>query len=191
MNLQKEKYDKYIQSDEWLKRKIIFFSRNKKKCRACGSTKLIHLHHHTYERMGNERDSDLIPLCEDCHAEVHLIHNKNRKQNLSQVTFNFIKMMKTEIQPASPEPKRNSFSKKKKRNKNRLGISKETRLQQKENTKIREEETKNFKICIYCNNERYNSSIISYIRFKNNWIHKKCRQEIIKKANLKVDKNVL
>jgi hypothetical protein len=32
---------------------------------------MLHVHHYTYERLGCERDEDLVTLCETCHSELH------------------------------------------------------------------------------------------------------------------------
>mgnify|MGYP003418506387 CR=1 FL=1 len=64
-------YDVYIRSDEWKEFRKGYFQRHEKKCRVCGSAHNIQLHHITYERLGNEADDDLAPLCEGCHDEVH------------------------------------------------------------------------------------------------------------------------
>lgn len=42
----------------------------KKKCEVCGRTQ-IQLHHTTYARLGEERFSDVMPLCQKHHREVH------------------------------------------------------------------------------------------------------------------------
>lgn len=67
-------YDWYINSSAWERRKTVYYARNPKRCRACGTTEDIHLHHHTYKRLGKEHDDDLIPLCHPHHDAVHKLH---------------------------------------------------------------------------------------------------------------------
>lgn len=67
-------YDWYINSASWERRKVAYYAKHPKKCRACGSTEEIHLHHHTYTRLGKEHDNDLIPLCREHHDAVHELH---------------------------------------------------------------------------------------------------------------------
>lgn len=86
----KEKYDKYITSKKWENRRKKYYKTHERKCSACGSTSNLNLHHHTYERMGKERDSDLVPLCSACHEMVHYIHRRSNK-TLTEITFDFIK----------------------------------------------------------------------------------------------------
>jgi hypothetical protein len=40
-------------------------------CEFCKRRRKFNLHHKTYERLGHERTTDLIILCDDCHTEVH------------------------------------------------------------------------------------------------------------------------
>lgn len=47
------------------------------RCEACGTARLLHVHHRTYERFGQEHADDLSVLCEACHALVHDLHRKN------------------------------------------------------------------------------------------------------------------
>lgn len=81
-------YDEYINSSRWDRRKVLYYSRNPRRCRArgCGATDDIHLHHHTYKRLGNEHDDDLIPLCQAHHVVVHKLHRATRGLTLTAAT---------------------------------------------------------------------------------------------------------
>jgi hypothetical protein len=66
-------YDKYIRSSEWAARKASYYETHHKRCRSCGDEeKEMHLHHRSYARIYQEADGDLIPMCVDCHAMLHL-----------------------------------------------------------------------------------------------------------------------
>lgn len=66
-------YEKYIGSAEWAERKSLYYETHHRECRSCGADKKeLHLHHRTYARIYQENDSDLMPLCVDCHAALHL-----------------------------------------------------------------------------------------------------------------------
>ena len=69
--LPKLKYHQYIKSKLWRDRRFKYFKDNKKECQACTSSLRIALHHISYQRLGNELDDDLIPLCWECHGEYH------------------------------------------------------------------------------------------------------------------------
>lgn len=63
-------YSEYIRSEEWRKRA----KRAKRKqplCQRCNSSYRLHTHHISYERLGEERNSDLVTLCKKCHIKEH------------------------------------------------------------------------------------------------------------------------
>jgi len=69
-------YEKYIKSSAWLKRKKKWFKKYGKWCRICDSKK-VHLHHRTYDNFTQEKDEDLVALCEFCHTLVHQYHEES------------------------------------------------------------------------------------------------------------------
>lgn len=67
-------YRRYIASPEWTARRTSYYENHERRCRSCGANdKEIHLHHRTYERIGREDDSDLMPLCYSCHSILHFV----------------------------------------------------------------------------------------------------------------------
>jgi len=40
----------------------------------------LHVHHKTYERRGEERTSDLVAICLDCHGKEHPQHEFKTQQ---------------------------------------------------------------------------------------------------------------
>lgn len=73
----KAAYDSYMASAEWRERREEYYRSRDKVCAACGGRNQIHLHHRTYVRMGKEWDQDLLPLCENCHKQVHDFHKRH------------------------------------------------------------------------------------------------------------------
>jgi len=70
-------YHTYIVSPEWLYRKQEYYRSHKKECRTCGSEdRQIHLHHRTYARVYREDDTDLMPLCSECHSALHYLQGR-------------------------------------------------------------------------------------------------------------------
>lgn len=64
-------YEKYIASPEWKAKAKEARERNRK-CSLCNRSGLeLHVHHRTYVRLGNEKKSDLVVLCSDCHKMFH------------------------------------------------------------------------------------------------------------------------
>ena len=74
-------YKEYLQSQHWLVTKDYFYSHSQRIlmmrrsggicCEFCRTKGKVNLHHKTYERLGNERCTDLIILCDDCHQQIH------------------------------------------------------------------------------------------------------------------------
>lgn len=69
-----ERYKQYINSEAWITRKDSFFATRERVCVGCDSRQNIHVHHMTYERLGAEKDEDLVVLCKECHELYHSRH---------------------------------------------------------------------------------------------------------------------
>lgn len=69
-------YYEYIKSDKWKKKRLHRLKQLGNKCRRCGSTKQIDVHHMTYQRLGAEKSKDLEVLCRVCHTLYHSVHKK-------------------------------------------------------------------------------------------------------------------
>jgi len=67
-----KKYFKYINGGRWENRREQYWDNHDRDCYVCGEFAL-ELHHRIYDNLGDEKDSDLVPLCEDCHEEVHIM----------------------------------------------------------------------------------------------------------------------
>lgn len=77
MAVDREAYDRYLNSPRWAVVRTQAFAHYGKACQACGAKERLHVHHVTYERFGGkERMADLRILCEQHHDIVHLIHRK-------------------------------------------------------------------------------------------------------------------
>lgn len=76
-------YKKYLESDEWAKRRELVASRKNFTCEKCGKRvdNGYHIHHKTYKHLGNEPLCDLQFLCEDCHKLLHLEKEKEKLRN--------------------------------------------------------------------------------------------------------------
>lgn len=64
-------YEEYLQTEHW---KIISEETKRLagyRCQICNSPDHLNAHHRTYDRIGNELQSDLTCLCKDCHALFH------------------------------------------------------------------------------------------------------------------------
>jgi hypothetical protein len=66
---QKLTHREYISSVEWKVRAKYYKEQAGNRCRVCNSdSDILDAHHRTYERLGNELDSDITVLCRACHT---------------------------------------------------------------------------------------------------------------------------
>ena len=73
----KKAYRYYLESEAWAKKKEKARVYHGNKCASCGSEEEVQFHHITYKRVGgNERMTDLIPLCRTHHERLHMMINK-------------------------------------------------------------------------------------------------------------------
>ena len=79
-------YSDYLETKHWKRFRSKFLREKKNRiCFICGDTpKSIHLHHKTYKRLGNEKISDIVSLCQSCHQEIHffLLKTTSKKVDL-------------------------------------------------------------------------------------------------------------
>ena len=61
----------YLKSAHWRRVREIALGDFEYRCAICYSPKDLDVHHRTYERLGNERVSDLTVLCRSCHSLFH------------------------------------------------------------------------------------------------------------------------
>lgn len=75
-------YERYITSSEWDTKRKQALNAHGAYCRGCGRNNIgLHVHHRTYARLGRERMSDLVILCEPCHAGVHQLAERMSLEN--------------------------------------------------------------------------------------------------------------
>jgi len=77
-------YQDYLQSPEWkVKRKLLI--RLYKKCQLCGNLSIpgetcYHVHHNDYSNRPLEKPTDLLVLCNFCHAAYHARVKRERAE---------------------------------------------------------------------------------------------------------------
>jgi ssDNA-binding Zn-finger/Zn-ribbon topoisomerase 1 len=75
-------YRDYIKSIWWRKRRHARLQTTGGRCERCGkAVLLVDVHHMNYDRLGEERDTDLEVLCRDCHRIVH--NEQSRQQSIN------------------------------------------------------------------------------------------------------------
>lgn len=75
-------YKEYLQSEQWQKRRNEALINDGFRCKICKSEENLNVHHLTYERLGEEKDEDLIVLCERCHSKWHKIEKHTSLENV-------------------------------------------------------------------------------------------------------------
>lgn len=79
-----------MRSEGWALKRIEFWnSIGGRQCQVSeceGDGKPFHVHHHTYDRFGDEDLEDLVGLCETHHAAVHAFHRDHPGMDLTAVT---------------------------------------------------------------------------------------------------------
>lgn len=64
-------YAEYLKTAHWQRVRGLALEQAGHMCDLCARDKQLEVHHRTYERLGFERQSDLIVLCHDCHQDHH------------------------------------------------------------------------------------------------------------------------
>jgi 5-methylcytosine-specific restriction endonuclease McrA len=77
-------YNRYLQSAEWEQRRRKVFERCNGICEGCRATRAVHVHHRTYDNVGNELLYQLVGLCQACHE---IAHSENPNRIPDAVTF--------------------------------------------------------------------------------------------------------
>lgn len=81
-------YEEYLESADWKQKAKDAKERAGNRCQLCNASEaecMLHVHHRTYERVGNEDPMDLIVLCELCHARAHAQPWKPSRRRLAYV----------------------------------------------------------------------------------------------------------
>ena len=73
-------YEDYLKSPAWREKRKEVLARSGGYCEQCCTAKARHVHHKTYDRLGNEDLDDLEALCIPCHASKHPHMRKNGDQ---------------------------------------------------------------------------------------------------------------
>lgn len=87
----RKNYEKYLSSKEWKKKREDIAKKRNYICEKCNKyiEKGYHIHHKNYKNFGNEKDEDLLFLCENCHNETH--HRDNEKKDKFEIDINILK----------------------------------------------------------------------------------------------------
>lgn len=67
-------YESHLESQAWRSIRAAVIARSGGKCEGCKTAPVAHVHHLSYENLGNEPLTDLEALCRPCHAARHPSH---------------------------------------------------------------------------------------------------------------------
>ncbi len=66
-----QNYSAYLKTDQWKHKRQQVLERENFLCQGCNYSKAIHVHHTTYENLGDELLFQLVALCVQCHNKLH------------------------------------------------------------------------------------------------------------------------
>ncbi len=73
-------YHQHLQSEGWKKIRDMRIHYDDNRCRNCGATINLQVHHTNYSNLGNEDiKQDLATLCIDCHNKITRLNRRRRK----------------------------------------------------------------------------------------------------------------
>ena len=87
----RNQHSKYLRSGKWKKKRIEALDYHGAACASCGANDNLHVHHVSYENWGNEKMTDLIPLCEYHHGLVHKLIEELRERYRKNPTYSWLK----------------------------------------------------------------------------------------------------
>jgi hypothetical protein len=79
-------YDEYLQTDHWKRLAEETKRLAGYRCQVCNAEGELHAHHRTYERKGDELQSDLVCLCASCHRKFHNKDTEPVKKDMCMIT---------------------------------------------------------------------------------------------------------
>jgi len=86
-------YHDYLQSADWAKRRQWVLEFWDHRCALCFSTEKLEVHHRTYQRLGQEKLTDLIVLCDACHEQFHEKLGRTGQVTIGKMLFTVIDKM--------------------------------------------------------------------------------------------------
>ena len=75
-----EQYEAYLQTEHWQRMRVRALEWADYRCQVCDSPYGLHVHHRTYEGLGNEAINDLTVLCDTCHGLFHEFQRKEAER---------------------------------------------------------------------------------------------------------------
>lgn len=67
----RKNYEDYLNSQTWKLKRLKILQRDKFVCQECFTERANNVHHITYANLGDEKDYELVSLCQSCHDKIH------------------------------------------------------------------------------------------------------------------------
>lgn len=97
-------YAAYLRSGHWKAVRVkLLASLSKRVCAGCRWPEELQVHHRSYARLGHERLSDVVLLCQACHAIVHDLERSG--VGLSTATDGAIRAIRKSAQRGKRSPR--------------------------------------------------------------------------------------
>jgi len=90
-------YNVYLQSDHWKNFREETIN-ERKKCEHCGTDENLIVHHKNYFNLGNEKEEDVLVLCDDCHEKIHIKKNSGKARFSTYGFKNYFKYISNNIE---------------------------------------------------------------------------------------------
>lgn len=98
-----DEYGDYLESSHWMAKRQERIALDNHKCKICGTTDNLRVHHLSYSNLGNENvEDDLITLCCECHQNIHFTIDRCKNEFTENIKWYHEAVSKTTI-PISNE----------------------------------------------------------------------------------------
>lgn len=88
------RYLEYLRSEAWRLKRAERLEIAQGKCAACDVRTALHVHHLTYERLGNENMEDLLPLCSWHHEVAERLKRANQLPTNGHVAYLLVETLR-------------------------------------------------------------------------------------------------
>jgi len=83
----------YLKSSWWKKRRELYWKQHKRICFCCGDF-ASELHHNNYSFLYREQNKHLVPLCNECHLNIHNLIDTDSDFELGTAHIIYKKLLK-------------------------------------------------------------------------------------------------
>lgn len=81
-------YPKYLETPHWRYFRELALEHFNNQCLLCNTTENINVHHKDYARLGREKLSDVVTLCQSCHGLWHKVLDEQKSRSHSNTSQN-------------------------------------------------------------------------------------------------------